>query len=194
MGPCNRAVAKVYPSSVKRIWFFPIAFDCRRRYTCIYNERRVDDTMARKQPKNTENTIASECIAMRLRMLNRVTTRIYDDALRPLGLRSSQLTILVAAARLGVARPAELSERLQIEVSTLSRNLERLKEKGWLEVIPDEDGRAQPMRLTRKGRALLERAKPKWDEAQIEIKELLGADAFDTIEEAAQRVRGRNLK
>ena len=150
--------------------------------------------MARKQPKNTENTIASECIAMRLRMLNRVTTRIYDDALRPLGLRSSQLTILVAAARLGVARPAELSERLQIEVSTLSRNLERLKEKGWLEVIPDEDGRAQPMRLTRKGRALLERAKPKWDEAQIEIKELLGADAFDTIEEAAQRVRGRNLK
>jgi DNA-binding MarR family transcriptional regulator len=154
----------------------------------------MDEPVARKQQKNTENTIASECIAMRLRMLNRVTTRIYDDAMRPLGLRSSQLTILVAAARLGVARPAELSERLQIEVSTLSRNLERMKEKGWLEVVPDEDGRAQPMRLTRKGRSLLERAKPKWDEAQIEIKELLGANAFDTIEEAAQRVRGRDIK
>ncbi len=150
--------------------------------------------MAKKQQKNTENTIASECIAMRLRMLNRVTTRIYDDAMRPLGLRSSQLTILVAAAKLGVARPAELSDRMQIEVSTLSRNLERMKEKGWLEVVPDEDGRAQPMRLTRKGRALLERAKPKWDAAQIEIKELLGENAFDTIEEAAKRVRGRNSK
>ena len=152
------------------------------------------ETMAKKQQKNTENTIASECIAMRLRMLNRVATRIYDDALRSLGLRSAQLTILVAAAKLGVARPAELSERLQIEVSTLSRNLERMKDKGWLKVIPDEDGRAQPMRLTRKGRVLLERAKPKWDEAQLEIKKLLGANAFDTIEDAAQRVRGKDIK
>ncbi len=150
--------------------------------------------MAKKQQKNTENTIASECIAMRLRMLNRVTTRIYDDALRSLGLRSAQLTILVAAAKLDVARPAELSERLQIEVSTLSRNLERMKENGWLEVVRDEDGRAQPLRLTRKGRALLERAKPKWDKAQLEIKQLLGANAFDTIEDAAQRVRGRNTR
>lgn len=131
---------------------------------------------------------------MRLRMLNRVTTRIYDDAMRPLGLRSSQLSILVATAKLGLARPADLSERMQIEVSTLSRNLDRMKEKGWLEVVPDEDGRAQPMRLTRKGRALLERAKPKWDEAQVEIKKLLGANAFDSIEEAAQRVRGRNRR
>ncbi|MFT5302346.1 MAG: DNA-binding MarR family transcriptional regulator [Mariniblastus sp.] len=147
--------------------------------------------MTKKLQNNTESTIASECIAMRLRMLNRVATKIYDDAMRPLGLRSSQLTILVAAAKLGVARPNVLSEMMQIEVSTLSRNFERTREKGWLEVIPDDDGRAQPMRLTRKGRALLERAKPKWDDAQREIKELLGSNVFDAIEDAAERVRGR---
>lgn len=147
--------------------------------------------MAKKLQNNTESTIASECIAMRLRMLNRVATKIYDDAMRPLGLRSSQLTILVAAAKLGVARPNVLSDLMQIEVSTLSRNFERMREKGWLEVIPDDDGRAQPMRLTRKGRALLERAKPKWDDAQREIKELLGSNVFDAIEGAAKRVRGR---
>ena len=144
--------------------------------------------------EKTENTIAAECIAVRLRMLNRVITRIYDDALRPLGLRASQLNILVATARLGVARPAELCQRLQLEVSTLSRNVERMKANGWLEVVPADDGRAQPFRLTRKGRSLLERAKPKWDEAQVQAKDLLGEQAFDTIEEAAQRVRARNLK
>ena len=150
--------------------------------------------MAIKQQQNTENTIAAECIAVRLRMLNRVITRLYDDALRPLGLRSTQLNILVVTAKLGVARSTDLSEHLQIEVSTLSRNLERMKENGWLEITPDEDGRAQPFKLTRQGRALLERAKPKWDDAQRKVKELLGEHAFDTIDEAAQRVRGRNIK
>ena len=144
--------------------------------------------MAKKQLNTTENTIAAECIAVRLRMLNRVITRVYDDALRPLGLRSTQLNILVATARLGVARPADLCDRLQIETSTLSRNVERMKTNGWLEVVDDADGRAQPIRLTRKGRALLERAKPKWDTAQEEVKDLLGDHAFDTIDEVAQRV------
>lgn len=147
-----------------------------------------------KQPNTTEHTIAAECIAVRLRMLNRVISRIYDDALRPLGLRATQLNILVATARLGVARPAELCDRLQLEVSTLSRNVERMKENGWLEVVPDEDGRTQPFKLARKGRNLLERAKPEWDKAQKEVKELLGEHAIDTIEDAAKRVRGRQAK
>ena len=148
--------------------------------------------MANKQSDITEDTIAAECIAVRLRMLNRVITRVYDDALRPLGIRSTQLNILVATARLGVARPADLCDRLQIETSTLSRNVERMKTNGWLEVVDDADRRAQPIRLTRKGRGLLERARPKWDTAQEEVKDLLGEDAFDTIDEAARRVRRVN--
>ena len=54
--------------------------------------------------------VASECIAVRLRMLNRVVTNIYDDALRPLGLKVSQMNILVAAAKMGTARPIEVCE------------------------------------------------------------------------------------
>src|SRR4051812_38750770 len=49
--------------------------------------------------------IASECVAVRLRMLNRVVTSIYDDALRSLDLKVSQMNILVAAAKMGTARP-----------------------------------------------------------------------------------------
>ena len=118
--------------------------------------------MSAKQSQTTIDTIAGECIAVRMRMLNRVVTNIYDDALRPLGVRVSQMNILVAAGKLGAARPAEVCERLHLDVSTLSRNVERMRARGWLEIIPDEDGRAQPFRLTTQGRRLLEKAAPAW--------------------------------
>src|SRR4051795_7541299 len=102
--------------------------------------------------------IAGECIAVRLRMLNRIITNIYDDALRPLDLKVSQMNILVAAAKMGTARPADVCEHLHLDVSTLSRNVERMRARGWLEVVPGEDGRSQPFRLTPPGCRLLERA------------------------------------
>src|SRR5215213_8874082 len=110
--------------------------------------------------------IAGECVAVRLRMLNRVITSIYDDALRPLGLKVSQMNILVAAAKLGTARPVEVCEYLHLDVSTLSRNVERMRARGWLEIVPDEDGRSHPFRLTPEGRTLLEQAAPAWSTAQ----------------------------
>ena len=133
------------------------------------------------------DTIAGECIAVRMRMLNRVVTNIYDDALRPLGVKVSQMNILVAAGRMGTARPAEICERLQLDVSTLSRNVERMKARGWLEVIPDEDGRAQPFRLTNEGRKLLERAAPAWKKAQRQARSLLGDGVVDLLGKAVKR-------
>ena len=121
--------------------------------------------------------IAGECVAVRLRMLNRIITNIYDDALRPLDLKVSQMNILVAAAKMGTTRPSEVCEYLHLDVSTLSRNVERMKARGWLEVIPDEDGRSQPFQLTAQGRKLLEKAIPAWSEAQQQVTTVLG-DAF----------------
>jgi DNA-binding MarR family transcriptional regulator len=46
-------------------------------------------------------------------MLNRVITNIYDDALRSLDLKVSQMSILVATAKVGTARPSEVCEHLQ---------------------------------------------------------------------------------
>jgi DNA-binding MarR family transcriptional regulator len=139
--------------------------------------------------QNSIDTIAGECIAVRMRMLNRVVTNIYDDALRPLGVRVSQMNILVATGKMGTARPAEVCEKLHLEVSTLSRNVERMKARGWLEVIPDEDGRAQPFRLTNDGRKLLEKAAPAWKKAQRQAKALLGDDIVDLLGQAVKKLR-----
>ena len=132
--------------------------------------------------------MASECVAVRLRMLNRVITNIYDDALRSLDLKVSQMNILVAAAKLGTARPAEVCEHLHLDVSTLSRNVERMKARGWLEVVPDEDGRSQPFRLTPQGRMLLEKAIPAWSQAQKQVKRVLGAGFVEQLNQVTKRV------
>jgi DNA-binding MarR family transcriptional regulator len=134
------------------------------------------------------NKVAEECVAVRLRMLNRVITNIYDDALRPLGLKVSQMNILVAAAKMGTARPAEVCEYLHLDVSTLSRNVERMKARGWLEVVPDDDGRSQPFRLTPQGRRLLDKAVPAWGEAQQQVKQVLGDRFLDQLNLAVKRV------
>jgi DNA-binding MarR family transcriptional regulator len=137
--------------------------------------------------------MAGECIAVRLRMLNRVITNIYDAALRPLDLKVSQMNILVAVAKMGTARPLEACEYLHLDVSTLSRNVDRMKARGWLEVVPDEDGRSQPFQLTPRGRKLLEKAAPAWGEAQQQVKRILGDGFVDQMSRAMKRVSAGTL-
>src|SRR6266852_5066921 len=133
------------------------------------------------------DTIAKSCIAVRMRLLNRIITNIYDDALRPLNLKVSQFNILIVTAKLGVARPARVCEILQLDNSTLSRNAERMRANGWLEVVPEEDARAQPFRLTPRGRRLIEKAVPAWEEAQRRATELLGDEGIALLDNAAKK-------
>jgi DNA-binding MarR family transcriptional regulator len=143
--------------------------------------------MNKPSSNQTIDTIASTCIAVRLRLLNRVVTNFYDEALRPLGLKVSQLNILIVTAKLGLARPIQVSDILQVDTSTLSRNVERMRAHGWLEVVPDEDARAQPFRLTAQGRRVIEKAFPAWEEAQRQAKELLGEEGVALLDKAAEK-------
>ena len=134
------------------------------------------------------DAIARTCIALRLRLLNRGVTNLYDDALRPLGLKVSQLNLLVVTAKLGLAQPAKVCDLLQLDPSTLSRNVERMRAKGWLEVVPGEDARTQPFRLTAQGKSVLERAVPAWEEAQSRATEFLGEDGIALLSKAASKL------
>ena len=135
------------------------------------------------------DTISRTCIAVRLRLLNRVVTNLYDGALRPLGLKVSQLNILIVTALLDLARPAQVCDILQLDASTLSRNVKPLQAHGWLEVVPDEDARAQPFRLTPQGKRLIEKAVPAWEEAQRQATELLGSEGVALLDRAAKKLR-----
>ena len=126
--------------------------------------------------------IAAQCLAVRLRRLNRQVSRIYDDALRPLGIKVSQLNILVAATRMGEAKPSDVCRVLDLDASTLSRNLERMRRRGWIESLADEhDARLQPFRAAPAGLALLEQAYPAWREAQKAARKQMGAAAVEAL-------------
>jgi len=141
------------------------------------------------KPTTTIETIATSCIAGRLRLLNRVVTSLYDDALRPFGVKLSQGSVLAVTAKLGVARPAEVCDLLEMDTSTLSRTVERMVENGWLEILPDDDGRSHPFRLTERGRRLMESVIPAWEQAQAKARKLLGEDGLRLLDAAIKRVK-----
>ncbi|HKY71000.1 MAG TPA: MarR family winged helix-turn-helix transcriptional regulator [Nitrospira sp.] len=118
--------------------------------------------------------IAKECIAMRVRRLNRVVTKIYDDSLRPLGLRTAQQTILVAISLMQTPTPTDIERRLSLEKSTVSRNVDRMHRRGWVEFVPGEDGRSHYLTLTAKGVKLLRESAARWQAAQKRVASLLG--------------------
>ena len=92
---------------------------------CIYNSNtsRMKDR-GHRTSRTEHATIGPACIAYRARLLSRVISAIYDEALAPLGLKGSQLNVLSALARRGPCAQTELCSLLEMEKSTLSRNIE----------------------------------------------------------------------
>lgn len=127
-----------------------------------------------KRTRRTVDRMARECVANQLRTLSRVVTGIYEDELRPLKLKPSQMVILAVTARFGQVRATELSRMLHVDASTLSRNLERIRARRWLEEAHAGDERSRPFRLTASGRAILREAILAWERAQAKAVTMLG--------------------
>jgi len=119
-----------------------------------------------------------------------MVTAIYDGALASAGLKTSQFTVLVAVANRGLARPAELTKLLQLDESTLSRNVERMYAKGWLRLETGEDRRSHLIEVTEKGQALLRKCLPAWQQAQENVTKRLGAKTIAALKSAIRRLPG----
>jgi DNA-binding MarR family transcriptional regulator len=142
--------------------------------------------MGRERLKLDAAEVVRDCIATRLRMADRVITKVYDDALRPLDLKVTQMSMLVVAENRGLIRQSEVGAELRLDDSTLSRNLERMRASGWLEEVPGVDARVHSYRLSDAGRALLERAIPAWRSAQRTAKRLLGNGGVESLRRFAR--------
>jgi DNA-binding MarR family transcriptional regulator len=135
-----------------------------------------------------ECEMATCCLASQLRLLSRVISNLYDDALRPHGIRMSQMNILVALAVAGPVRAVDVARRLYLDTSTLSRDLERLIERKWVQSAPGK-GRARTLEITASGRALLTKTHEDWRESQRQAREMLTPAAADAIAAAVTAVR-----
>lgn len=132
--------------------------------------------------------IYSQCLGARIRTVGRAVSAIYEEAVRPFNVRFTQMNILVVAAKAGEAKPAEICKTLQLDHSTVSRSVERLAERGWIEVLQDEDGRASPVRVTKQGEALVRRAYPAWRQAQEKVAKMLGTTFAAELLSAANQL------
>lgn len=131
--------------------------------------------------------VASQCLAGRVRRLNRVITNLYDRALQPYGITVNQANVLVSLLAQGAASPGELGARLQMEKSTISRTLDRMKTSGWIAVIGT--GPRQSVGITDSGKQLMLDTHEAWQNAQMSARELLGDDAFLSLLKTVDRLR-----
>ena len=130
----------------------------------------------------------SPCVCNTLRLVTRVVTQLYDDCLRPSGLRVTQFSILAAIARLGEASLKQLEDELAIDQTTLTRSLSLLERDGVLERASHHDGRIKAMRLTPRGRRVLEAARPLWAQAQGKVVRELGTKAWADAQRQLSRL------
>jgi DNA-binding MarR family transcriptional regulator len=151
--------------------------------------------MPTKRPteKLLRTEIARDCLAVRVRLLSRTITRIYDAALRPYGLTVSQLNLLATIQNLQPAPSGEVAAALSMEISTLSRNVRLMEKEGWVTVAHAEHGNGRVLSLTNAGARMLDEAKPAWARAQAETKALLGADTAKTITRLVDGVWARQF-
>jgi DNA-binding MarR family transcriptional regulator len=123
--------------------------------------------------------MATECPAMRARQASRALGRIFDEALRPLGLQLSQLPLLCAAAMAGEAGASigALARGIVIDPTTLTRGIRPLEKAGLLRVARSpQDRRTRMVFLTRSGERTIERAFPAWQRAIREANEAFGEE------------------
>ena len=136
--------------------------------------------------------IASDCIGARVRILNRAVSRIYDDMIRPHGIKFSQLNILTVVTSHGPIQQMEVGHILSLEKSTLSRNVTLMEAKGWLQSQAGE-GRNRLLVVTPKGRELLVNAAPDWATAQERVAAMLGAQTAVELRQAADQLQNKAI-
>ncbi len=122
--------------------------------------------------------VATSCVAGNLRQASRAVSQLYDEAIRPSGLRGPQFTLLVALAIAGLSPITNLAEALVMDRTTLSRNLKPLAQRGWVKIAPGADQRQRMVSLTSTGEAVLATALPLWEQAQRQLVNGLGDAGF----------------
>jgi len=123
----------------------------------------------------------TKCACVRARRASRALTDLYDAALRPVGLKITQFSVLRTLQRLGPVSISALAAEMALERSTLGRNLLLLKRDGLVRLGDASDMREWSVELTSRAVRLLERALPLWEEAQAKVESRLGKKDVATL-------------
>lgn len=107
-----------------------------------------------------------DCYCLEARRKARAVTRMYEEKLRPHGLRATQFSVLATLKLKGPTPVTELAEFLVLERTTMTRGAAVMEKKGWITPAPTEDARVRAWQLTSQGRQKLAEAYPAWKSVQ----------------------------
>lgn len=125
--------------------------------------------------------IHTKCACTRMRRAARLLTDNYDEALRPLGLKVTQFSLLRTVARMDSPSLTALAQEMALDRSTLGRNVGVLQREGLVGLSEGGDLRERTVSLTPRARRLLARAVPLWEQAQHRIDLTLGRQGVETL-------------
>jgi DNA-binding MarR family transcriptional regulator len=128
--------------------------------------------------------------AANIRLLGRVVTTYYEEALKPAELRASQLALLWAILACEPVEMGRLGEVMHTDQTTLSRTVQKLRRAGLVAIARGEDRRVRVLRLTARGRRQFARAMPLREEAQCEIVRWLSVAGLEALARRARRLSG----
>ncbi len=138
--------------------------------------------------RTTCQRIAQTCTYFNVRRATRILGEAFDRELRPLGLRGTQFSVLVATALLEQATVSRLAEVIHADRSTMTRALGPLERDGWIETRAGDDRRERLARLSPDGERRLGRAVVAWERAQRRVVDAMGVDAWTGLLAGARRV------
>jgi DNA-binding MarR family transcriptional regulator len=123
-----------------------------------------------------------------IRRASRALSQIYEDALRPLGLRATQFTVLQSLSLAGEVTQGVLGQILAMDSTTLTRTLGIMGRRGWIAKRRGEDRREWRIRLTKAGEAQLNRALPHWRKVQTWLRSRMGGELWENLMKLANEV------
>ena len=111
----------------------------------------------------------------------RALSQLYDEALRPLGLKTTQFTILQALSLTGEVLQGRLGEILALDSTTLTRTLAIMKRRKWVATRQGRDGRERLISLSKAGREQLDLASLAWQGVQDRLHSQLSEERWNTL-------------
>ena len=131
-------------------------------------------------PQSPESAPPMRCLCATVRRASRLLNRRYEEALRPAGLSTSQFELMMTLRTAGACDQSTLARLLEIDQTTLSRNLKLLLNQRWIEIVKDKhDARRRTYRVAKLGSAVLGQAGRCWYKAHVEMERLLGGKMSD---------------
>ena len=135
-----------------------------------------------------------QCVNGKARRLHKMLDGIYQEGLRPFGLKGSMLSILFIIGKRKGINQKTIANTLVLDQSTVSRDLKKLLNKNWIQINKGKDPRNSELEISKAGYQLLEEVTPVWNTIHTKIDALLGQFNIQQLDNISEIIKTVKIK